>query len=166
MCVASPPITTSSRRPDCFSRRGASRSPCQFFPWEHLKVGSCEASRVDYVPDAECPMVDGCVVQLHETGYLGSDPLAFFKNDDIDRARLWDYAVRMDEGGWTCSTLFDGLVSDTFLKNLNVVLPRLNGVEGEWVRMHPGAVQRWVAEVVQRKAQMHRFVVGCGKSGR
>ena len=85
----------------------------------------------------------------------------------------------MDEGGWTCSTLFDGLVSDTFLKNLNVVLPRLNGVEGEWVRMYresrcllcfsaltraaiAGAVQRWVAEVVQRKAQMHRFVVGCG----
>ena len=42
----------------------------------------------------------------------------------------------MDEGGWTCSILFNGLVSDTFLNNLNVVLPRLNGVEGEWVRMH------------------------------
>ncbi|KAL1725635.1 hypothetical protein EV714DRAFT_174175, partial [Schizophyllum commune] len=129
-----------------------------FFTRQHLKVRSCEATRVDYVPDAECPMVDACVIQFQGTGYLGSDPLAFFNNDGIDRARLWDYTVRMDEGGWTCSALFDGLVSDTFLNNLNIVLPKLDGVEGDWVQMHPGAVQRWMAEVVQRKAQMHRFV--------
>ncbi|KAL1672372.1 hypothetical protein EV122DRAFT_294925 [Schizophyllum commune] len=138
--------------------------PMPMFSKEDLKVYSHGISGVGYVPDAECPVVDGCAVQFWAKGYLGSNAMALFCNDD--RACLWGYAVRMDEGGWTCSILFNGLVSDTFLNNLNVVLPRLNGVEGEWVRMHPGAVQRWVAEVVQRKAQMHRFVVDCGKSGR
>ncbi|KAI5893141.1 uncharacterized protein SCHCODRAFT_02699839 [Schizophyllum commune H4-8] len=138
--------------------------PMPMFSKEDLKVRSHGISGVGYVPDADCPVVDGCAVQFWAKGYLGSDPMALFGTDD--RACLWPYAVRMDEGGWTCSILFNGLVSDTFLNNLNVVLPRLNGIEGEWVRMHPGAVQRWVAEVVQRKAQMHRFVVDCGKSGR
>ncbi|KAL1688531.1 hypothetical protein GGG16DRAFT_127134 [Schizophyllum commune] len=138
--------------------------PMPMFSKEDLKVYSHGIGGVGYVPDAECPVVDGCAVQFWAKGYLGSNAMALFGNDD--RACLWGYAVRMDEGGWTCSILFNGLVSDTFLNNLNVVLPRLNGVEGEWVRMHPGAVQRWVAEVVQRKAQMHRFVVDFGKSGR
>ncbi|KAL1666565.1 hypothetical protein GGF50DRAFT_113132 [Schizophyllum commune] len=138
--------------------------PMPMFSKEDLKVRSHGIGGVGYVPDAECPVVDGCAVQFWAKGYLGSNAMALFGNDD--RACLWGYAVRMDEGGWTCSILFNGLVSDTFLNNLNVVLPRLNSVEGEWVRMHPGAVQRWVAEVVHRKAQMHRFVIDCGKSGR
>ncbi|KAI5823091.1 hypothetical protein K523DRAFT_344845 [Schizophyllum commune Tattone D] len=129
--------------------------PMPMFSKEDLKVRSHGIGGVGYVPDAECPVVDGCAVQFWAKGYLGSNVMALFGNDD--RVCLWGYAVRMDEGGWTSSILFNGLVSDTFLNNLNV---------GEWVRMHPGAVQRWVAEVVQRKAQMHRFVVDFGKSGR
>ncbi|KAL1724948.1 hypothetical protein EV714DRAFT_256148 [Schizophyllum commune] len=132
------------------------RIPMPMFSGEELKVHSRAGRNAGYIPAAECPVVAGCAVQFRGNGYLGSDPMALFSRDDC--AYLWDYALRLHDGGWTCSILFNGLVSDRFLNNLNVALPQLNGVDGQWVRMDSRAVQRWVVEVVQEKAEVHRFL--------
>ena len=49
--------------------------PMPMFSKEDLKVRSHGISGVGYVPDAECPVVDGCAVQFWAKGCLGSNAM-------------------------------------------------------------------------------------------